>query len=186
MPWDQAGGGGVATAGTTGTAGAPTAGAWSTGQIALDSNGYAWICTAGGSPGTWAAIPAGKIGYTQITANVTGITTQADLGVASTVTVGSGRRIRVSAFCAGVTGTLAAAFLYIMEGATQLVVADLPTLAAATAAYNSKADASVILTPSAGAHTYKLQGKNDGTANAAVFNAAATYPTYILVEDIGT
>jgi hypothetical protein len=38
---------------TTGTAGAPTSGTWLTGQAIVDSNGFVWICTSGGSPGTW-------------------------------------------------------------------------------------------------------------------------------------
>jgi hypothetical protein len=39
---------------STGTAGAPTAGAWVVGQQAVDSTNRTWDCTASGTPGTWA------------------------------------------------------------------------------------------------------------------------------------
>lgn len=35
------------------TTGAPTTGAWATGDTVQDAAGALWICTAGGSPGTW-------------------------------------------------------------------------------------------------------------------------------------
>jgi hypothetical protein len=38
----------------TGVPGAPTAGTWATHQSIIDSNGIAWTCSAGGTPGTWA------------------------------------------------------------------------------------------------------------------------------------
>lgn len=39
------------------TAGAPTAGAWKTSQVIIDSNGVEWFCTLGGTPGTWIQAP---------------------------------------------------------------------------------------------------------------------------------
>jgi hypothetical protein len=40
--------------GQRGSTGAPTTGTWATGDVVLDSAGAVWLCTAGGSPGTWA------------------------------------------------------------------------------------------------------------------------------------
>jgi hypothetical protein len=45
-------------------AGAPTTGAWETGQVWIDKDLYVYRCTAGGTPGTWVltwvtAIPTG-------------------------------------------------------------------------------------------------------------------------------
>lgn len=39
--------------GVKGTAGAPTSGSWATSDAVLDSAGTLWLCTAGGTPGTW-------------------------------------------------------------------------------------------------------------------------------------
>lgn len=40
--------------GVRGSAGAPTSGTWATNDVVLDSAGAVWLCTAGGTPGTWA------------------------------------------------------------------------------------------------------------------------------------
>lgn len=37
----------------TGTAGAPTSGTWTAGQLAKDSAGRVWACAVSGTPGTW-------------------------------------------------------------------------------------------------------------------------------------
>lgn len=42
----------------TGT-GAPTTGTWVTGDAVVDSAGVLWLCTAGGTPGTWAGSTGG-------------------------------------------------------------------------------------------------------------------------------
>ena len=38
--------------------GAPTTGAWTAGDVIQDSAGTWWLCTAGGTPGTWTSPPA--------------------------------------------------------------------------------------------------------------------------------
>lgn len=38
------------------TGGPPASGTFSTGDFVIDQTGFAWICTAGGSPGTWTAL----------------------------------------------------------------------------------------------------------------------------------
>lgn len=44
---------GLRLAGVKATPGAPTTSAWVTGDVILDSAGSWWLCTAGGTPGTW-------------------------------------------------------------------------------------------------------------------------------------
>ena len=128
------------------------------------------------------ARPQGVLGYAQVTANQGGITTAVDLtGLTVTVTVGSGRRIKVTGdvyYSTTVAG--GAAGVYVNEGASQL--AQRTRVTAGTLADASRVE--VVLTPSAGAHTYKLRGSmGSGTGT---LEAAATYPAYILVEDLGS
>lgn len=131
-----------------------------------------------------AKLPGGWIGYIEVTASQTGITTGSDLtSLTLTVTVGTGRRIRVS----GLGQMLSTAgspaftpFIQILEGATILQ----PAVSSQTALGTTVSLApSVILTPTSGSHTYKLQaGANSGTWTMA---ASSTAPAYILVEDLG-
>ncbi|QLQ37999.1 hypothetical protein [Micromonospora robiginosa] len=44
--------------------GAPTSGTWATGDAVVDSAGALWLCTAGGTPGTWAGAAGGGGGST--------------------------------------------------------------------------------------------------------------------------
>ena len=47
---------------STGTSGAPVSGTWATDQLALDSSNRVWLCTSGGTPGTWAFLrPTSRI-----------------------------------------------------------------------------------------------------------------------------
>ncbi len=53
------------------TAGAPTTGTWFTGDITLDSQDVLRVCTAGGSPGTWAGIVTSTLVPRTVSANTT-------------------------------------------------------------------------------------------------------------------
>ena len=122
------------------------------------------------------------LAYAQITADTATVTASADVpGLSVTVTVPEGRRLRVS-----VHGLMwgdtdgAGARLAINEGAVMLQLVD----TGMTGAKQEGLDASVILTPSAGTHTYKaVYSRWTGTGNVKVL-ANAAYPAYILVEDI--
>jgi hypothetical protein len=46
--------------------------------------------------------------------------------------------------------------------------------------------ASVVLTPSAGSHTYKLSLARAAGTGSLTLGAGATFPAYIMVEGIGT
>ena len=134
-------------------------------------------------------MPAGVLGYAQVTADQAAITAIVDLtGLAVTVTTGTGRRIRVSGYCLFQSDTASDhTSLTIAEGAAALVVSYQPL--SPTATRPSVALAEVILTPTAGVHTYKLRGARIGGAGIVTMKAdgGTTYgPAFIKVEDIGT
>ena len=71
----------------------------------------------------------------------------------------------------------------IKEGATDLHRNEAVVVVSGTASVGCAG--SVVITPTAGSHTYKLAASRAaGTGNIQV-TAAATYPAHILVEDIG-
>lgn len=129
--------------------------------------------------------PRGVLGYAQVVASQAGITTEVDLtGLSVAVTVAAGRRIRITGhamFSGSVADNIAGFF--INEGATRLQERG---ALCRPATWNMLAHAEVVLTPSAGAHTYKLRGLLWGGSGTVTMYAAATGPAFILVEDIGT
>lgn len=128
--------------------------------------------------------PSGMaLAYAEVTANQTGITSETDLtGLTVTVTVPAGRRIKITGsifinrtVADGVTS------LKIKEGATQLHQADGFVRNAAEAQFIERAAS---FTPTAGTHTYKLTlTLTTGTGSTGLI-AGATFPAYILVEDV--
>lgn len=127
-------------------------------------------------------LPGGWIGYVEVTANQTGITTEVDLtGLSVTVTVNSSRRIGISTRVAYQASAAAAAVtVNIKEGATYLTFGQ--AAAGTSAAFAETLSAMVVLTPTAGSHTYKLS-MSGGSSTTMV--ASATLPAFILVEDLG-
>lgn len=127
-------------------------------------------------------LPGGWIGYSEVTAGQGSITTSVDLtGLTVTVTVGSSRRIRVEGrvlIASTVTGDIIG--LGVNEGATSLASGQ---LYAATSATTLTAE--VILTPTAGSHTYKLTAGRAAGSGTVGTTASSTAPAYILVEDLG-
>lgn len=132
----------------------------------------------------WAPRDAGgTLGYAQTTVDQSGISALVDLtNLSVAVTVGTGRRIKITGQArVNNDGTAGTVLAYIREGATVLnlfaansIIANGFTL--------TRGDA--ILTPSAGAHTYKLSMEKAG-AGTFVVDVDATFPAFILVEDIG-
>lgn len=121
------------------------------------------------------------LGYAQVTANQGTFTAETDLtGLSVTVTVPAGRRILISGHVlmssSVADGTMRCS---IFEGAALLNMDE------RTAATNTQGiNPSVVLSPSAGSHTYKLSGlRAAGTGNLTM-SANAIFPAYILVEDI--
>ena len=120
-------------------------------------------------------------GYAQVTANQGSITAVVDLtGLSITVTVGAGRRIRVSGHVIMSNTAIGNCVVYIYEGGTQLQEHIITCAAANGFTTNTP---SVILQPSAGTHTYKLRAQaSSGTGSTT---ALAIDPAWIMAEDIG-
>jgi hypothetical protein len=139
------------------------------------------ILTAGGL----ATFAKGLLGFASVTADQTGITTTVDLtGLSVTVTVPAGRRIRV-------TGV--AQFLSTVAGDIVLLAINEPGVSErqhanrrlGTASVLESVVASVVLSPSAGSHTYTLTGRRFSGTGTLTMGAAAHRPAQIVVEDIG-
>lgn len=130
------------------------------------------------------SVALGKLGYAQVTASQGGITADADItSLSVAVTVGTGRRIRITyvgALATSVSGDQAGAF--IKEGATVLQDTNAVYLPSGSA---FPAAATVTLTPTAGAHTYKISARRISGTGVIQHTATATAPAFILIEDIG-
>lgn len=127
-------------------------------------------------------LAGGWIGYAEVTADQSGITVEVDLtSLTVAVTVGPSRRIKITASVRVVTTVNNdAVTLKIAEGATILQQRDV-TLSVASNSGGLVAE--VVLTPTTGAHTYKLRMVR--TLGSVTMQAGATYPAFICVEDIG-
>lgn len=131
------------------------------------------------------ARPLGTLGYAQVVAPQVGILAKTDvIGLSVTVTVGAGRRIQISGSLAMLSNVNDDVLrVYIMEGATDLQIRDITYRNLSNENYEMEPQ--VVLTPSAGAHTYKIAVQRFfGTGNV-VMRAGPTFPAFILVEDIG-
>lgn len=128
----------------------------------------------------------GTLGYAQVTANQTGISSTTDLtSLTATVTVNSGERIKITAHIrAAGTNNDNIAELHIQEGGTVLAL-DRVYLGS-TASGLKTLHAEVVLTPTAASHTYKLTLEMSTGAGSVSLAAGATFPAFILVEGIGT
>jgi hypothetical protein len=127
--------------------------------------------------------PNGQIGYAEVTANQTPITTEVDItGLTVTVTVPAGRRIRIS--CQTVvasTITDDSVRINIMEGATQLhQIAEGQYLSNRGITLSGK----VVVSPTPGTHTYKLTLQREAGTGTVTNFASTALPAFILVEDI--
>lgn len=129
-------------------------------------------------------IPRGKIGYAQAVANQAGITAQVDMtNLSIFVTAEASRRIRITGrIYPQSTVANDVVLLTIHEGATQL---QQNTLVLDTANQSQGMTAEVVITPSSGSHTYKLTIMRLVGTGSVTNAAAATFPSFVLVEDIG-
>jgi hypothetical protein len=132
-----------------------------------------------------AANPLGVLGYAQVTANQTGITSEVDLtGLSVAVTVGTNRRIRISyvgEHLSSASGDVTQ--VKIMEGTTELHNG--AQHLGSGAGVSNIVTTSTVLTPTAGAHTYKMRALRAAGSGSITASANATRKSYILVEDIG-
>lgn len=149
-------------------------------SLLLISNGSAWALLNGA---------LGVLGYAQITSSSASFTTLTDIaGLSVTVTVLASRRIKVTCFTGRITNdssTDQSAWIYIREGSTTLASGIVQERLATGSGGGGALTVTAILTPSAGAHTYKLSCIRDHGSDSHYLAASTTMPSFILVEDIG-
>lgn len=150
--------------------GAPTTGTFSTGDFVIDQSGSVWVCTAGGTPGTWKQAgggttpPGTELDYKQITANVTipHNTSEASLTTVITgnpVTYDGATRVKIEFYSAGLGGnTFNITLVLLKDGAHLGHIAD----GIATSETPGGGVYAFFDTPSAGSHTYSIGGYNNG------------------------
>lgn len=125
--------------------------------------------------------PAATLGYAEITADTAATAASADAGISVTITVPAGRRIRLTAEALLIGNTDAAgARLMIMEGGNILRLAD----AGIYGAKQEDIHTDVIISPTAGTHTYKVMYSVWTGGGTVKIGANGQYPAYLLVEDI--
>lgn len=133
-------------------------------------------------------MPTPILGYAEVTATQSGITTEVDLtNLAITVTVPSGgKRIRISAYLSHVftnrTTSDSRGVIRIKEGSTILQQAWILPFMTAGALGAIPVSIQAIFTPSAGSHTYKLTGLVDVGVGELSFFSASNAPAFIMVE----
>lgn len=151
-------------------------------QLQASTDGPAFILVEDITGGTGGPGPI-QLAYAEQINVQTPITTTVDLaGLAVTVNVPAGRRIKITGHCVFYSSVANdGARLSIMEGATLLNLAQ-DSVPGSTQAISL--DPIVIITPTAGTHTYKLtMARQWGTGNITM-DCGAVYPAFILVEDI--
>lgn len=129
-----------------------------------------------------------RLGYALATANqINIVATPIDLtGLSVTVNLPAGRVVKVSGHVWLQSATVGTDVgrVTIMEGATTLQVGTV-TNPSTNASSSGTSDPFVILTPPAGAHTYKLQAARIFGTGSITLQASPTSPAIILVEDLG-
>jgi hypothetical protein len=159
---------------------------YETGESTLDVGASQRKLTTDATPAAVQAriVAAGLLGYAEVTANQTTISTETDLtNLTVTVEVAASRRIEVSTKINSQPSTNDnAAVLRIKESTTNLQLISL--VLGRTNASETLAG-SVILTPSAGSHTYKLSLQMAVGTGTVDLIASSTNPAFILVKDIG-
>lgn len=126
--------------------------------------------------------PSSMLGYAEVNGNQSGITAEVDLtGLSVTVTVPTGRRIRITGRGRWQTDTAAAGVLVAIYEDDSMV----QQYAMKTPYNNLSQDFHVetVRAPASGAHTYKLR-MSQYTTGTVLLGASSTIPASITVEDI--
>ncbi len=125
-------------------------------------------------------------GYVQITAPQGGITSTVDVtGLSITFTAVAGRRYRVHGsmyLTSSVTGDLAS--LQITDGSNNQLQSTQEYMAGS--GKDTRADVTCIVVPGAGSKTYKIRANRASGTGTVQVTAGATFPGFLLIEDIGT
>jgi hypothetical protein len=173
------------------TAGAPTTGTWARGDLWLDSNNVAWLCTTAGSPGTWTATNRGEeLAYDQITANIT--LTSTNVAAQTAVIAGTpraydGSPIIIEFYAPRLDSpTSGQSLVHLCDGPTNLgYFAAAQYTAAGMGGFAATARRRI--TPTPGTHTYNVtgwtaSGTGSGLVAAGPGNANNTFqPAYLRV-----
>lgn len=153
--------------------------------------GYAGTALAGDvyTAANHARMPGGWLGYAQVVAvqAIAGPET-ALTGLSVTVTVGTSRRIRVTGSGTVSQATAAGTRVFGALQADGVGVGRWAEHYFEAADWEEHAEGSVILTPAAGARTYRMMLFSLDTAGAPIgsrLEANAARPAWILVEDLG-
>ena len=127
-------------------------------------------------------LPRGRVGYAEVTAVQTGISTSAtDLtGLSVTFTAEASRRYLITGFANFYSSGASVADFLIRQSSTTLQSAQNPI----SGGYYSSWTVSCIVSPSAGSATYKLSANSN--TSTMVMQASAARAAYILIEDIGS
>lgn len=135
-------------------------------------------------------MPKGWVGYAQVTSDVTGITTEADLtGYTVTPTIPADRLLKVTGYVPRVGSDDAddIGSLIIQQDGVQL--AETWVLAGSTVLSGGGGMGvfvqALVVGPSAGSKVFKLRGSKIAGAGTFEFRADAATPGFILVEDLG-
>lgn len=133
----------------------------------------------------WDLLPRGTVGYAQIVANQGGIVGPTDItGLVVAFTADPRRRYRVSIQSFMLSSAVSDVCLPSICNASN-VVQQYGGIVVASTTYAQTVAFSVVLSGLAGAQTMKMRAERQfGTGSISVV-AGATYPAYILVEDIG-
>ncbi|HSW78926.1 MAG TPA: hypothetical protein VLF88_02850, partial [Candidatus Babeliales bacterium] len=132
----------------------------------------------------WHDCNGGTLGYAQVTANQTTITTETDLtSLTVTVTVPANHRIRISAQTA-LQSSVASDQLTLRIKESSTVLQTCRTSLAASA-IDQSLRCFVIITPNGASHTYKLTLERSSGSGNAQLTASSNQPATMLVEDIG-
>lgn len=164
--------------------GAPASGTFEVGDFCIDQSGAIYVCTAAGTPGTWAAV-AGGGGYTELahvafTAPVA-ITASTEATATEIVSAGAvvfdGAQVVVIEFycndyAAGSAGNIATVVLY--DGAGSIGQLSEHRVHASSNGINGPVYVARRLTPSAASHTYSIRAySNVAGGNTLTFYAGA-------------
>lgn len=132
-----------------------------------------------------ALLPKGKMGYASVTADQTPITTVVDLtSLTLTFTAVASRFYRITGYC-NAQSTVATDRIDLQI--TDSTPTQLQLFAGAPNAANQAIGmlAQVVVQPGAGSKTYKLRMARGVGTGTITMKAAATFPAFILIEDIG-
>lgn len=141
------------------------------------------VLTWGTSAPEWVAPASGVAAYAQITSPVSGITTLTPIsGLSAAVTVTAGQTLKITAY----TYNFSAAGGALATDQYSVGIYESTTLLNGSLAVSGNGCTAIaVVTPSAGAHTYTVQGNHVTGSTPGIFGAAATQPAFVLVEVIG-